>query len=168
MADEWFATRQDTYAAANIKKKRWLISLPNARIGEMPITKLTPSDILGAIRPIEAAGHTVTAHKLVGTAGQICRFARACGYIVFNPAAALKEVLKPIKSKHYATITDPASVGHLLRCIDEYQGSVVVGYALKICGAPNFAAGGGQRLIWTRRSGQSRQADRKTPKAAAA
>ena len=74
----------------------------------------------------------MTAHKLVGTAGQICRFARACGYIVFNPAADLKEVLKPIKSKHYATITDPEAVGHLLRCIDEYQGGAVVGYALKI------------------------------------
>lgn len=91
-----------------------------------------PTDILGAIRPVEAAGHSVTAHKLAETAGQICRFARTCGYIVFNPAAGLKEVLKPIQTKHYATITDPAAVGHLLRCIDEYQGGAVVGYALKI------------------------------------
>ena len=36
------------------------------------------------------------------------------------------------RQKHYATITDPAAVGHLLRCIDEYQGGAVVGYALKI------------------------------------
>ena len=50
----------DTYAAANIKKKRWLISLLDERIGDKPISKRTPSDILGAIRPIEAAGHTVT------------------------------------------------------------------------------------------------------------
>ena len=132
VAREWFATKQDSYAAANIKKKQWLISLLNERIGEKPISKLVPTDILGAIRPVEAAGHSVTAHKLAETAGQICRFARTCGYIVFNPADGLKEVLKPIQTKHYATITDPAAVGHLLRCIDEYQGGAVVGYALKI------------------------------------
>ena len=132
VADEWFATRQDSYAATNIKKKRWLISLLNEYIGEKPITKLTPGDILSAIRPVEAAGHSVTAHKLAETAGQICRFARTCGYIVFNPADGLKEILKPIQTKHYATITDPAEVGHLLRCIDEYQGGPIIGYALKI------------------------------------
>lgn len=132
VAREWFATKQDSYAAANIKKKQWLISLLNERIGERPISKLVPTDILGAIRPVEAAGHSVTAHKLAETAGQICRFARTCGYIVFNPADGLKEVLKPIQTKHYATITDPAAVGHLLRCIDEYQGGAIVGYALKI------------------------------------
>ena len=114
------------------QEKQWLISLLNERIGDKPISKLVPTDILGAIRPVEAAGHSVTAHKLAETAGQICRFARTCGYIVFNPADGLKEVLKPIQTKHYATITDPVAVGHLLRCIDEYQGGAVVGYALKI------------------------------------
>ena len=100
VAQEWFATKQDSYAAANIKKKQWLISLLNERIGEMPITKLTPGDILGAIRPVEAAGHSVTVHKLAETAGQVCRFARMCGYIVYNPADGLKEVLKPIRTKN--------------------------------------------------------------------
>ena len=99
VAQEWFATKQDSYAAANIKKKQWLISLLNERIGDKPISKLVPTDILGAIRPVEAAGHSVTAHKLAETAGQICRFARTCGYIVFNPADGLKEVLKPIQTK---------------------------------------------------------------------
>ena len=61
VAREWFATKQDSYAAANIKKKQWLISLLNERIGEKPISKLVPADILNAIRPVEAAGHSVTA-----------------------------------------------------------------------------------------------------------
>lgn len=132
VAQEWFETKKDVYAASNIKKKQWLIDLLNEHIGNKPITTLVPADVLGAIRPIEAAGHSVTAHKMAETAGQVCRFARTCGYIVFNPADGLKEVLKPIQTKHYATLTDPAAVGHLLRCIDEYQGGVIVGYALKI------------------------------------
>ena len=64
MAEEWFATRQDTYAAANIKKKRWLISLLNERIGDKPISKLAPSDILGAITPVEAADQYVTIRNI--------------------------------------------------------------------------------------------------------
>ena len=32
VAREWFATKQDSYAAANIKKKQWLISMLNERI----------------------------------------------------------------------------------------------------------------------------------------
>lgn len=120
VAQEWFETKKDAYAASNVKKKQWLMDLLNERIGNKPITTLIPADIIGAIRPVEAAGHSVTAHKMAETAGQVCRFARTCGYIVFNPADGLKEVLKPIQTKHYATLTDPAAVGHLLRSIDEY------------------------------------------------
>ncbi len=132
VAQEWFSTKKDTYAASNIKKKQWLIELLNAHIGNKPITALIPTDIIAAIRPVDTAGHAVTAHKMAETAGQVCRFARTCGYIVFNPADGLKEVLRPIQTKHYATLTDSSSVGHLLRCIDDYQGSITVAYALKI------------------------------------
>ena len=132
VAEEWFEVKKDAYAASNIKKKRWLIKLLCAHLGDKPVSKVVPTDILAAIRPVETAGHNVTAHKLAETAGQICRFARTCGYIVYNPADGLKEALKPIQEKHYATLTDPAKVGHLLRSIEEYQGGLSVMYALKI------------------------------------
>jgi integrase len=132
VADEWFKVKIEAYAASNIKKKQWLIGLLCSHMGDKPITKVVPADILAAIRPVEAAGHNVTAHKMAETAGQICRFARTCGHIVFNPADGLKEALKPIQTKHYACLTDPAKVGHLLRCIEEYQGGLSVVYALKI------------------------------------
>lgn len=132
VAQEWFDTKKDVYAASQIKKKQWLLDLLKEHIGDKPITTLVPTDVLSAIRPVEAAGHSVTAHKLAETAGQVFRFARTCGYILFNPADGLKEVLKPVRTRHYATMTDPAAVGHLLRCIDEYEGGVIVGYALKI------------------------------------
>lgn len=132
VADEWFEIKKDAYAASNIKKKQWIVGLLCSRLGHKSISKIVPADILAAIRPVEAAGHNVTAHKMAETAGQICRFARTCGYIMFNPADGLKEALRPIQTKHYACLTDPAKVGHLLRCIEEYQGGISVGYALKI------------------------------------
>jgi len=132
VADEWLEIKKDAYAASNTKKKQWLIKLLCSHIGDKPFSTIVPADILAAIRPVEAAGQNVTAHKMAETAGQICRFARTCGHIVFNPADGLKEALKPIPEKHYATMTDPAKVGHLLRSIDEYQGGLSVMFALKI------------------------------------
>lgn len=132
IAQEWFATKTTTYAATNIKKKQWLISLLTKTFGDKPIGEVITADILAAIRPVEAAGHIVTAHKMAETAGQICRYARTCGHILYNPADGIKEVLMPIVRKHYATITTPEGIGHLLRCIDDYEGGTVVSYALKI------------------------------------
>ena len=129
---EWLTVKQADYAASNIKKKQWLLRLLGERIGDVPIAKLTPGEVLAAIRPVEDAGHTVTAHKMAETVGQVCRYARTCGYAVYNPAEGLKEAMRPIRSRHYACLTSPEAVGHLLRCIDEYQGSVSVTYALRI------------------------------------
>lgn len=173
VAQEWFETKKDVYAASNIKKKQWLIDLLNEHIGNKPITTLIPADVLGAIRPVEAAGHSVTAHKMAETAGQVCRFARTCGYIVFNPADSLKETLKPIQTKHYATLTDPAAVGHLLRCIDEYQGGVIVSYALKILPylalrSAELRGGRWSEIDWIRRSGLFRPPAGKRPRTVAA
>ena len=69
VAQEWFETKKGVYAASNNKKKQGLIDLLNERIGNKPITTLAPADVLAAIRPVEAAGHSVTAHKMAGTAG---------------------------------------------------------------------------------------------------
>lgn len=56
VAQEWFETKIEIYAASNIKKKQWLIDLLNERIGSKPATTLIPADVLGAIQPAEAAG----------------------------------------------------------------------------------------------------------------
>ena len=133
VAAEWLKTKESVYAASNIKKKKWLLSLFADQIGDFPIANLLPQDILSAIRPIEAKGNIVTAHKMAETAGQVCRYARTCGYTVYNPADGLKEVLQAIKTKHYACLKDPSEVAHLLRCIDSYHGkNESVEYALKI------------------------------------
>jgi integrase len=132
VAHEWMATKADTFAASNTKKKEWIIGLLAKHIGEVPVSRLKPVDILSAIRPVEGAGHIETAHKMAQAAGQICRYARTCGYAEFNPADGLTGVLKPSRNKHHAAIIDPAEVGALLRAIDSYPGTPVIRYALKI------------------------------------
>jgi integrase len=131
VAGEWLATRQSGYAPSHVKKLNWIIGLFRDIAGK-PISRIEPGDILSCIRPVEASGHIVTAHKMAQAAGQVCRFARRCGYCTFNAADGLTEALRPIKTRHYAAITEPVEIGHLLRAIDAYPGSFSVLYALKI------------------------------------
>lgn len=132
VALEWVEVQKDSWAASNLKKKMRLLEMLFYVMGDKPIAHIIPADILAILRPIEACGKNVTAHALAQTANQVCRYARVCGYCVFNAADGLTKVLKPIESKHYACLTSPADVGRLLRFIDDYQGSLSMMYALRI------------------------------------
>ncbi len=132
VAQEWLKIKKDEWAASNLKKKEWLLSLLYKGMGDKPVSEIVPADILAVLRLVKADGHNVTARKLAETAGQVCRYARTCGYALFNPADGLKEILRPVQTTHHASLTNPAEVGFLLRCIDEYQGGLSMIYALKI------------------------------------
>lgn len=132
VAMEWLEKMQAEWAATNLKKKvRLLNGLFNV-IGDKPISSIIPADILPFLKSIDMAGKTCTAHALAQTASQVFRYARICGYCMFNPADGLTGALKRIESKHYACLKTPEKVGELLRAIDEYPGSISVFFALKI------------------------------------
>jgi integrase len=102
-------------------------------IGGIPFSKLEPADILAAVRHAEERGAVETAHRLTQLAGQVCRYARLCGYVKYDVTSWLTEVLQPVQSKHHAAITGPVEVGgHLLWAIDSYRGDISVMYALRI------------------------------------
>lgn len=133
VAREWYAKKTKNLSPAHQKKV--LSRLENQlfpRIGGTPISKLEPSEILAAVRYAEERGFIETAHRLVQLAGQVCRYARLCGYIKYDVASGLVEALPPIQRGHYAAITDPAEVGPLLRAIDTYPGDISMVYALRI------------------------------------
>ena len=101
-------------------------------IGDRPFSLLEPADILTAIQNAGARGAIVTAHRLAQLCGQVSRYARIVGHTRYDVAAGLAEALTPVQTNHYATITDPAEVGHLLRAIDEYAGEPSICFALKM------------------------------------
>ena len=101
-------------------------------IGNIPLSKLEPADILAAVRHAEDRGVIVTARRLAQLAGQVCRYARLVGYAKYDAAAGLVEALPSAQTEHYATVTDPEEIGHLLRAINSYQGDISVCYALRI------------------------------------
>jgi len=104
--------------------------------GGVVISKLEPQDILAVVRPIEQKGLLETARRLVQMVSQIMRYAIITGRAKHNIAADLRGALKPRRTQHRATITDPEKIGPLLRAIDSYPGYFPLNCALRL--APLF------------------------------
>lgn len=101
-------------------------------IGKRPVGAITAQELLAALRRIEARGRHETAHRVRALAGRVLRFAVATGRAQHDVAADLKDALASVKSQNFASVTDPARVGELMRAIDGYSGHLVTALALKL------------------------------------
>ncbi|HXY97516.1 MAG TPA: integrase arm-type DNA-binding domain-containing protein [Steroidobacteraceae bacterium] len=101
-------------------------------IGSRPIAAITAQEVLAALRRIEARGKHETAHRVRALAGRVFRYAVATGRAQRDVAADLKGALAPVKSKNFASVTDPVRVGELMRAIHSYSGYPVTALALKL------------------------------------
>lgn len=101
-------------------------------VGALPIANITAPALLIALRKIEARGAIETAHRALQACGQVFRYGIATGRCKRNPAADLRDALKPVNTKNMAAITEPKAVGALLRSIDGYQGLPVTRAALQL------------------------------------
>lgn len=101
-------------------------------LGNRPIDQLEAPDLLQMARRIENRGAIETAHRALQDCGQVFRYAIATGRAVRNPVPDLKGALQPVRETHFATITDPARVGELLRAFDGFKGTLVVQCALRL------------------------------------
>lgn len=101
-------------------------------LGRSQIATVEPPDLLACLRRIEARGAIETAHRAKDACGQVFRYGIAAGYCTRNPAADLRDALRPVKAKHYAAIVAPVEAGRLLRAIEGYTGQPVTRAALRL------------------------------------
>lgn len=101
-------------------------------LGSRPVGAITAQELLAALRRIEARGRHETAHRVRALAGRVLRYAVATGRAQHDVAADLKDALAPVKSKNFASVTDPVRVGELMRAIYGYTGHPVTALALKL------------------------------------
>lgn len=101
-------------------------------IGPRPVNKVTAPELLEALRRIEATGAVDAAHRTLQNCGQVLRYAIATGRAERDLTADLKGALLPVKAVNFATITDPRSIGALLRDLDAYAGNAVVRASLRM------------------------------------
>jgi integrase len=133
VAAEWIAKRaKEGLGAGSVKRERRLIEKDMASIGCLPVADVTAPALLAALRKLEKRGVVETAHRARTLAGQVFRYAIATGRAKYNPAADLAGALEQPKVQHFASVTEPAKVGELLRTLQGYRGSPVTVAALRL------------------------------------
>ncbi len=133
IALEWLGKQEDHWAESHSKRvKAQLRNDLFPFIGNIPISSLSPMDVLAALRRIEDRGAIETAHRARQKCGEVFRYAVATGRAERDVTQDLKGALRPVKGNRRAAITEPKSVGALLRAIDGYEGQPSVMYALRL------------------------------------
>ena len=93
---------------------------------------ITGPEVLAILRRMTHRGATESAHRAKCTISQVMRFAVATGRAERDPCPDLKGALPQAKKTHFPAVTDPSSVGELLRQIDGYHGTLPVTCALRL------------------------------------
>ena len=151
VAREWLAIRAPGWTEGQLDKEtRRLEKHAFPYVGREPIGALDVDSIRPLLDRVFAAGHLETAHRLRFELSRVFRYAVATKRAKHDPASALSEALPSRRDQvkeHMPTITDPERVGELLRAMDGFTGSPVVGAALRL--AP----------LWFCRPGEIRMAE---------
>lgn len=131
IAREWFAKNSPTWADSHAQKIiRRLEKDVFPWIGGRPIAEISAQELLKVLRRIETRGALDTAHRAHQNCGQVFRYAVATGRAERDPSGDLRGALPPAKHTNFASITEPAKVGELLRAFDAFKGTLVVKSAL--------------------------------------
>lgn len=120
-------------------------------IGHLPIDEVTTEQIIDIAKRIEARGSGDTARRNHSQINRIFRYAIANGKAERNTAqdVDLSMVLKPVKGKHYPTLTDPAEVGKLMQAIHAYKEEAPFSsYALRLLALTAVRPGNVREAQW--------------------
>ena len=105
IAREWHQNRLSAWSASTAKDTiNRLEKDIFPQIGKLPIASITHQQMIGALRKIEERGAGEIAHRLKAVCARIFSYANQQGIENKNPAADLKDVLRPVKAGHFAAI----------------------------------------------------------------
>lgn len=132
VAREWIAQRGEWTERTHDRASWILDTYAFPWIGRRPVNSITAVDVLALVRRPDCGGKHDTAARLKQRIGQIMRYAVATGRADRDPTADLRGVLKTVKVRHHAGLTDRTAVGGLMRAIDGYQGHAPTVLALRL------------------------------------
>jgi integrase len=89
-------------------------------LGVRPIAEITAPELLAAARKVEHRDAHDLAHRMVGVAGQVFRYAVASGLCERDPSSDLRGALTPPKPRNQNAIK-PEDLPALLKAIDGYD-----------------------------------------------
>jgi integrase len=106
VAREWYGRHAPTWVATHSTDVlRRLEGNLFDEIGDKPVAEITAPVLLEAMRKIEARGAHDLAHRVLGVAGQVFRYAVATGRCERDPSGDLRGALAPHKRRNQAAVT---------------------------------------------------------------
>lgn len=89
-------------------------------IGAIPISEVTHKQLIAALRKIESRGAVEVARRIKANCAQVFSYAIQSGLAERNPAADMKDVLKPVTKGHFAAI-GPDDLPAFLKALNENE-----------------------------------------------
>lgn len=133
VAREWYEKKRPFWTPGTAERiLRRLVKDLLPPLGGTPVKKVTPRNILDAVRLIEQRGCKETARRALQDCGAIFRYAFANTMIEMDPMPATRGAIVSAPVVHHASVTDPKAVGGLMRALWGYEGSPVTAAALKL------------------------------------
>jgi integrase len=135
VAQKWLeTTASQRKANTDAKLKSWLSRDVTPQLGHLPISEIKTTDILAALRKMEARGVFDSVLRVKQIISRIMKFAVREGLVERDPTYELQgpDTFKSKPTKHHAAITNPQAFGGLLRAIAGYEGHFVIKAALQI------------------------------------
>jgi len=106
LAREWHTNKLPTWRPSTAKDTiNRLEADIFPEIGNMPVGAIKHQHMIAALRKIEKRGAHEIAHRIKATCARVFSYASQQGIENRNPAADLKDVLKPVIAGHFAAIT---------------------------------------------------------------
>lgn len=118
-------------------------------LGKRPIAEIDAPEILTVLKRIDSRGARFTAHRVRSEIGRVFFYGIKEGHCRSNPAAGLVKAIPPAQTKHFASITEPAKVGEMLRAFDGFSGTFPVLCALKLAPLLFVRPGELRKAEWT-------------------
>jgi integrase len=119
-------------APATILKLHWARDWLRPFIGNRPVDKIEPHEVLAVLKKLERMGQLETARRTRAFASRVFRYAVATARAKSDPASFLLGAVAGPSPKNHAAIVDPKRVGDLLRAIEAYNGTPVTRLALAL------------------------------------
>lgn len=125
VARDWLAERKTTVEPAqHTKTMARMESDTFPWLGRRPIAEIEAPEILDVLERVDKRGARYTAHRLRSEISRVFRFGIKKGYCKSDPARDLIGAIPAAVQKHFASITEPAQVGEMLRAFDGFRGIV--------------------------------------------
>lgn len=110
IAREWFARHSANWSANHANRIiRRLERDIFPWISGKAIADITAPQLLESVQRIEKRSALETAHRALGNCGQVFRYAVATGRAERDPSGDLRGALPPVKSTHFASVTETGS-----------------------------------------------------------